>query len=363
LEFPALIANAGTNARKIVHAAFALMPEELRALPPEGAGTAAFAALQRPWLWSAQGPELSPRARGVIAPEAFALPTYEAVRSADGSTKLLFKFGEDSVEAVHMPRRDRVTLCLSSQVGCAIGCEFCATASMGFRRHLTAGEIVSQVLTTVHAFGPRHPSSLTLVFMGMGEPLHNLANVLKAIEVLCHPRGMGLSSRRITVSTSGLVPQMKALAQATVRPLLALSLNATVDSLRQKLMPIGQRYSLIELAATLKDFPLRPSERILLEYVLLDGVNDTEEDARRLAEFGDGFRHHINLIPFNAHELSSFRAPSKERVAAFAKAVMSHRPCLLTVRNSRARDVQGACGQLVVLRTQGARRRSLAALP
>ncbi len=251
-----------------------------------------------------------------------------------------------------MPRGDRVTLCISSQVGCAIGCEFCATATMGFRRHLTAGEIVAQVLTCVHLLGPRHPSQVTLVFMGMGEPLHNLDNVLKAIEVLCHTAGMGLAPRRITVSTSGLVPQMQRLGQARVRPLLALSLNATTDVLRTRLMPIGQRYSLAELATTLAAFPLRPRERILLEYVLLDGVNDTEEDARRLAEFGDGFNHLINVIPFNAHELSAFRAPSPESVAAFTRAVFRHRPKLLTVRHSRARDVQGACGQLVVLRNQ-----------
>lgn len=333
--------------RDIAHSAFGLLPEELALLPPNGAGGDAFAALQRPWRYGPKGPEPSPRARAVLSSAEFELPTYDAVRSADGSTKLLLRFGTDVVEAVHMPRGDRVTLCISSQVGCAIGCGFCATASMGFRRHLSAGEIVAQVLTAVHAFGPRHPSEVTLVFMGMGEPLHNLNNVLKAIEVLCHTAGMGISPRRITVSTSGLVPQMQLLGQAKVRPLLALSLNATTDELRQKLMPIGQRYTLSELTAALTAFPLRPRERILVEYVLLDGVNDTAEDAARLAAFGDAFRHHINVIPYNAHSLSPFKAPSQERVRDFVQAVLRHRPRLLTVRNSRARDVQGACGQLV----------------
>lgn len=337
---------------EVYHTAFGLLPTDLSRLPPRGTGADAFAALQRPWRWSSDGPVLSPRASSALSAAARSLPTCDVIRSGDGSTKLLFKFGGDLVEAVHMPRGDRVTLCISSQVGCAIGCEFCATASMGFRRHLSAGEIVSQVLMSVHLLGPRHPGHLTLVFMGMGEPLHNIDNVLAAIEVLCHPAGMGLSPRRITVSTSGLIPPMQRLASARVRPLLALSLNATTDELRKQLMPIGQRYSLADLATALSQFPLRPRERILLEYVLLDGVNDTPEDAKRLAEFGDGFRHHINVIPFNAHALSNFRAPSAESISAFTQAVLQHRPQLVTVRHSRARDVQGACGQLVVLRNQ-----------
>lgn len=334
------------------HFAFGMTPHELAGLPPNGAGAAAFGALQRAWRWSAQGPDLAPRARRVLSPDSFVVPSFEALPSGDGSTKLLFDFGGDAVEAVHMPRGDRVTLCISSQVGCAIGCGFCATASMGFRRHLHAGEIVAQVLTAVHSLGPRHPSQVTLVFMGMGEPLHNLSNVRKAIEVLCHPDGMGLAPRRITVSTSGLVPQIQQLANVEPRPLLALSLNATTDELRNRLMPIGHRYSLADLKATLTQFPLRARERILLEYVLLAGVNDSDDDARRLAEFGDEFSHHINLIPFNAHSHSDFQAPSEARVAAFAKLVLAHRPTFVTVRRSRARDVQGACGQLVVLRKQ-----------
>lgn len=337
------------------HLAFGKSPLELAALPPGGAGGDAFGALQRPWRWSARGPQLSLRAQHALASSGFEIPAFEAIPSSDGSTKLLFTLGEDVVEAVHMPRGDRVTLCISSQVGCAIGCTFCATASMGFGRHLSAGEIVVQVLTAVHAFGPRHPGQVTLVFMGMGEPLHNLPNVRKAIEILCDERGMGMTPRRITVSTSGLVPQIDELARAPKRPLLALSLNATTDVLRQQIMPIGKRYSLADLASALERFPLRPKERILLEYVLLDGVNDGDEDARRLAEFGDNFPHHINVIPFNAHTHSHFRAPSEARVAAFTRAVLQHRPTFLTVRRSRARDVQGACGQLVVLRRSSSR--------
>lgn len=331
--------------------AFGLTASELAALPPRGAGADAFAALQRPWRWGSSGPLLAPRAQRALGDAQCTLPAYEKVAAADGSTKLLFTFEGDRVEAVHMPRGDRVTLCISSQVGCAIGCRFCATATMGFRRHLSAAEIVAQVLTTMHVCGPRHPSQLTLVFMGMGEPLHNLDNVLRSIEILCDVRGLGIAPKRITVSTSGLVPQIDALGRAPVRPLLALSLNATTDATRRELMPIGQRYSLGDLASALARYPMRPGERVLLEYVLLDGINDTPLDAQRLAEFGANFPHHINLIPFNAHPHSPYRAPTPERVAAFAKAVLSHRPTFVTVRKSRARDVQGACGQLVILRT------------
>lgn len=332
------------------HDAFGLTALELAALPPNGAGADAFPALQRPWRWGSDGPPVGPRAARALGERRWELPKYETHAASDGSTKLLFTFDGDRVETVHMPRGERVTICVSSQVGCAIGCRFCATATMGFVRHLSAAEIVAQVLTAIHACGPRHPGQVTLVFMGMGEPLHNLDNVLRAIETMCDGRGLGLSPKHITVSTSGLVPQIEQLGRATVRPLLALSLNATTDELRGELMPIGYRYTLENLASALAKYPFRPRERVLLEYVLLDGVNDTDADARRLAEFGARFPHHINLIPFNAHPHSPYRAPSNERVASFARAVLAHRPTLLTVRHSRARDVQGACGQLVILR-------------
>jgi 23S rRNA (adenine2503-C2)-methyltransferase len=199
----------------------------------------------------------------------------------------------------------------------------------------------------VSALGPRHPSELTLVFMGMGEPLHNLPEVARAIRVLCHRRGLGLSPKRITVSTSGLVPEIDELATLDVRPLLAISLNATTDDVRREIMPIGRRYSLRELGAALARYPVRPREHITVEYVLLRGVNDSAADARRLADFCQAFPHNINLIPFNEHDRAPFRAPSEAEVDAFARALLNHRPTLLTVRRSRGRDVQAACGQLV----------------
>lgn len=330
---------------------WALGPDEL-ASGGIRAGLATFTALQRPWRWVGGRPALSPRVLSGVDALGSALPSIvRLARSEDGSTKVLLSTGGELIEAVHMPRDvaagGRVTLCLSSQVGCALGCRFCATASMGFVRHLSAGEIVGQVLVLLRSLGPRHPGEVTLVFMGMGEPLHNLREVRRAIEVLSHPAGLGLPPRRITVSTSGLVPQIEALGRLPRRPLLALSLNATTDEVRRELMPINRRYPLRALRAALAGFPLRPRERVTVEYVLLAGVNDTAADAERLAEFCEAFPHHINLIPFNAHEHAPYRAPSEEQIEVFTRQLLARRTGLVTIRRSRGRDVQAACGQLV----------------
>ena len=331
-----------------VAAAFAISPSELGARGFKNAEHA-FGQIQRPWLWQAGAPALG-RDDRALATFSLTPPALLSRNSAaDGSTKLLVELDNgDRVEAVHMPRAGRVTLCISSQVGCAMGCTFCATASMGFGRHLLAHEIVGQVLSTLHALGPRHPGSLTLVFMGMGEPLHNLSEVSRAIAILCNPAGLGLSPRRITVSTSGLVPEIDALGQLEPRPLLAISVNATTDEQRTAIMPIGKRYPLSQLRGALERFPLRPRERITVEYVLLAGINDSPEDARRLANFCATFPHQINLIPFNEHRASEFHAPSESTVDEFARAVLGERRTVLTVRRSRGREVGAACGQLVL---------------
>jgi len=310
----------------------------------------AFAQLQRPWAWQAGAPVLGRIDRALAAQLSLALPRLVTRNgAADGSTKLLFELASgDRVEAVHMPRAGRVTLCISSQVGCAMGCTFCATASMGFGRHLLAREIVGQVLVAMHELGPRHPGDLTLVFMGMGEPLHNLPQVARAIGILCHPAGLGLSARRITVSTSGLVPEIAELGRLAARPLLAISVNGTTDEQRAALMPVNRRYPLAELRVALESFPVRPRERITVEYVLLAGVNDSPDDARRLAGYCASFPHQINLIPFNEHRVAAFRAPTEAVVDEFARAVLRERRTVLTVRRSRGRDVGAACGQLVL---------------
>jgi 23S rRNA (adenine2503-C2)-methyltransferase len=328
--------------------AFGLLEHELakRGVPPS-----IFTRLQRPWLWSGGRPRWSARHDERLGGLDVRVPALEdRFTSEDGATKVVVRFGDDRVEAVHMPRavgNGRVTLCVSSQVGCAMGCVFCATARMGFGRHLSAGEIVAQVLAVVAELGPRHPGELTLVFMGMGEPLHNLPEVARAVAVLCEPRGLGLSPNRITLSTSGLVPEIDRLGALAPRPLLAVSLNATSDETRNRLMPIGRRYPLSELRAALARFPLRPRERVTLEYVLLPGVNDTRDDARRLAEFGASFPHQINLIPWNAHAGAEFRSPTDREIDAFAQELVVHTRAVVTVRRSRGRDVGAACGQLV----------------
>lgn len=327
--------------------AWSLAPKDLaeRGLPPS-----TFGRLHRPWTWGPDGPLLGAAVREELVALGLELPSLLDARTAlDGATKALLRFGNDSVEAVHMPRAvssERVTLCISSQVGCAMGCTFCATAGMGLERQLDAAEIVVQVLALVRAFGPRHPGQITLVFMGMGEPLHNLEQVARAIELFAEPAGLGLSPKRITVSTSGLVPQIEALAALRTRPLLALSLNATTDATRRELMPIAKKYSLADLHTVLSKFPLRPRERITIEYVLLAGINDADSDAERLADFCEGFSHHVNLIPFNEYEGSRFRAPTEERVNEFARALLARRPSIVSVRRSRGRDIRAACGQL-----------------
>jgi 23S rRNA (adenine2503-C2)-methyltransferase len=304
--------------------------------------------------WRPGGLFLAREVRAWLAAETdLALPAVlERHRSADGSTRLVLGLADGQrVEAVHMPRREagdpRVTFCLSSQVGCALGCTFCATGAMGIVRNLGAGEIVGQVLALQRDLGPRRGEFLHLVFMGMGEPLHNLDHVHRAIAVLCHPGGALLSPRRITVSTAGLVSGIERLARLTPRPQLAVSLNATTDAARSAVMPVNRAWNLARLRRALAAWPLRPHERLVFEYVLLAGVNDTLDDADRLAAWlGDlRRRHNVNLIPMNEHREAPFREPSEERLQAFAARLHRH-GCFITVRRSRSRDVQGACGQL-----------------
>jgi 23S rRNA (adenine2503-C2)-methyltransferase len=330
---------------------WSLLPDELASLVPDADPGALFARLQRIATWTEGTPTLGKRARAALAHLDFSLPQLaETHPSTDGSTRLVLRTHDGrQIEAVHMPRavkNPRVTVCISSQVGCAMACTFCATGTMGIVRNLTAGEIVGQVLTVMGALGPPKGHQLTLVFMGMGEPLHNLEHVARAIEVLCHTRGVGLSPNRITVSTSGLVPGIERLAQWPVRPLLALSVNATTDETRSRIMPVNRRWGLAELKATLLRFPLRNGEKLLLEYVLLRGVNDTEADAERLAAFAHGLRHNVNVIPLNEHVGTELRAPDDAWVQHFARSLTA-RGCLCTVRDNRGRDVRGACGQLV----------------
>ncbi|MEA2604881.1 MAG: rRNA (adenine2503-C2)-methyltransferase [Acidobacteriota bacterium] len=334
--------------------AWSLLPADLAARGCPGRPEHVFARLQRTRTWRQDGLFLSREIRAWLADHAdLSLPAIlERHPSADGSTKLVLGLSDGlRVEAVHMPRHEadpRVTFCLSSQVGCALGCTFCATGAMGIVRNLTAGEIVGQVLALMHALGPRCGESVHLVFMGMGEPLHNLDHVHRAVTVLCHPEGSGLSPWRITVSTAGLVSGIERLARMVPRPQLAVSVNATTDAARSATMPVNRAWNLARLRQALDTWELKRHERFIFEYVLLAGVNDTVEDADRLADWlGDlRHRHNVNLIPMNEHPHASFREPAEERLQAFAARLHNH-GCFITVRRSRSRDVQGACGQLV----------------
>ena len=334
--------------------AWALLPEDLAARGCPGRPEHVFLRLQRTRTWREEGLFLSREIRAWLAAHAdLALPEIlERHPSADGSTKLVLGLADGHrVEAVHMPRSEgdpRVTYCVSSQVGCALGCTFCATGAMGIVRNLTAGEIVGEVLVLMRQLGPQLGENVNLVFMGMGEPLHNLAHVHRAITVLCHPEGSGLSPWRITVSTAGLVSGIEKLARMTPRPQLAVSLNATTDEARSATMPVNRAWNLARLRQALDAWELKRHERLLFEYVLLAGVNDSLEDADRLAAWlGDlRHRHNVNLIPMNEHPRAGFREPAEARVQAFA-ARLHQLGCFVTVRRSRGRDVQGACGQLV----------------
>ena len=271
----------------------------------------------------------------------------ETIASDDGSTKHAFRLSDGKlVEGVHMPSAKRTTLCLSSQVGCAMGCTFCATGLMGIVRNLSAGEIVGQVVAMLNAHRHSADEPVNLVFMGMGEPLHNLDNVMKAFRILTDAGGMGLAPRRITVSTSGLVSGIERMAAYTKRPRLALSLNATTDQYRSRIMPVNRVWNLAALADALIRFPLEKRERVTLEYVLLSGVTDSLEDGRRLARFAQAFPSKINLIPFNPHEGSGFEPPSEERISQLCQ-IISKAGLTVSVRRSRGQDVAGACGQLI----------------
>ncbi len=340
--------------RQGLPAAWELLPEDLAAAGCPGRPEHAFARLQRVGSWREGRPDIAWRTREWLAERAdLALPAVLASHpSDDGATRLVLGLADGQrIEAVHMPRRDgdsRVTCCISSQVGCALGCTFCATGAMGILRNLTAGEIVGQVLALMHHLGPRRGDHLFLVFMGMGEPLHNLDHVHRAIRVLCLAGGAGLSARRITVSTAGLVAGIERLAGLEPRPQLAVSINATTDEARSRIMPINRAWSLVRLRQALDAWGLKRGERLLFEYVLLAGVNDTPDDADRLAAWlGDlRARHNVNLIPMNEHAQAPFREPPEVSLQAFARR-LRERGCFVSVRRSRSRDVQGACGQLV----------------
>ncbi len=280
--------------------------------------------------------------------EAFRLgaPAVSAVsQSADGTVKHLWKLADgELVESVLIPARDRLTLCISSQAGCAMACVFCATGWSGYRRQLTAGEIVSQYRGARRYAGEHGLGAITnVVFMGMGEPLMNEAAVMLALTLLNGAYGVG--ARRITVSTVGIVPGILALAQRPEQFRLAVSLHAPNPELRAKLVPIERKYPLPELFEALDAFEAAGGRRITFEYVLIDGLNDRTEHARELASLVGRLAAHVNLIPYNPIPGPDWQPSSAETIAAFAR-ILEERGVPVTVREPRGRDIAAACGQL-----------------
>jgi 23S rRNA (adenine2503-C2)-methyltransferase len=267
--------------------------------------------------------------------------------SADGTIKFLLRLADGrEIEAVYIPDTPAQTFCISTQVGCAIGCGFCLTGKMGLARHLTAGEIAGQVRVLAHDTN-LSGAPFNIVLMGMGEPLHNYDATMKALAILADEEGLGVHPRRVTLSTVGILPALEQLATAPLMPNLAISLHATTDELRNQLVPINRRYPLKDLLEACRRFPLARRRRITFEYVLLDHVNDTPEDARRLVRLLDGIKAKVNLMPLNEAAGIPFKRPSDERVNAFAR-ILADRGVRVMVRKSRGRDIRAACGQLIV---------------
>jgi 23S rRNA (adenine2503-C2)-methyltransferase len=271
--------------------------------------------------------------------------------STDGTRRYLLKLADGkTVEAVWMPEGERSTICISSQVGCPVDCKFCLTALMGLERHLTAGEIAGQVLrVAADNLLEANTDRVNIVMMGQGEPLLNLANVIKATRLMTDPEGMAISPRRITLSTSGIIPKIDELAKEPVRPKLAISLNASNEEQRRQLMPITKKYHLAELLEACRRYPLRPWEKLTFEYVMLRDVNDTDADARRVVKLLGSLNAKVNLIALNPGPGIPFSTPLKERVESFQAIVRRSVPCF--VRRPRGLDVYAACGQLKRMET------------
>jgi 23S rRNA (adenine2503-C2)-methyltransferase len=272
-------------------------------------------------------------------------PVQRVFVSRDGTRRYLFQVGpEQRIESVFIPEERRDTFCISSQVGCAVGCLFCVTGKLKMRRNLLPGEIVGQILS-LQADRGTAAKRLNIVIMGMGEPLLNYQNVMKAVRLMTDEQGMCISPRRVTLSTSGIVPGIRRLAEEPVVPNLAISLNATTDKVRDVLIPINRKWNIATLLETCRAFPIAHRRRITFEYVLIEGVNDSMDDARRLVRLLEGHRKKINLIPLNADPWVSLKSPSQERVLAFQQYLIDHH-ITVNVRRPRGDDVSAACGML-----------------
>jgi 23S rRNA (adenine2503-C2)-methyltransferase len=288
------------------------------------------------------------RARLAETAEATLPEVERATSSQDGSRKLVFRLADGArVSSVLMPDDGRITLCLSTQVGCGYACAFCLTGTMGLERNLTAAEIVGQLMAANALLATEGPERVThIVFMGMGEPLANYANLVTALKILTDARlGLSYSPKRVTVSTVGLVPAIDRLGREDLKVNLAVSLHAASDDVRSRLMPVNKAFDVEALMAAVRRYPLTTRQRVFFEYVLLDGINDSPEEAQRLAKLLRGVKSKVNLIPFNDWEGSSHRRPPLARILAF-QAILLDAGITTTVRWSKGEDIGAACGQL-----------------
>ncbi len=294
--------------------------------------------------------------------KTFILPNISVIKietSQDGTKKYLFKTHDNlSFESVFIKMKDKVldsngkvikgekyTFCLSSQVGCRIGCAFCSTAKGGFVRNLSVGEIVEQVVFLKRDNKLNANKSINIVFMGMGEPLDNLDNVSKAIKIISHKDGLCISTKRQTISTSGIAPKIEKLGSMNLGVQIALSLHAVDDDLRSKLIPMNKVYNIKRVLESLKKFPLDTRRRILFEYLVIKGINDDLVSAKKLVKLLHGFKAKVNLIPFNPHEESEFKRPCMEQMRLFSDFLYKH-GVIATIRESKGIDISAACGQL-----------------
>ena len=272
---------------------------------------------------------------------------FKKKHSKDGSIKYrLFLDDGHSIESVFMVHKNHNTLCVSTQVGCGMGCDFCMTGKMGLVRNLETSEIIDQVLFIRNKLSEKQILR-NIVFMGMGEPLHNYKNLMRSLEILTDENGLNFSQRRITVSTSGLLPKIKSFGNENIKVNLAISLNGARDEVRSKLMPVNNKFNLENLIKVCREFPLKPNRRITFEYILIRDLTDSIEDAKSLISLLHGLKFKINLIPYNSSPGSKYRCPSEKQARKFQKYLLDHR-IIAPLRISKGQDIQGACGQLVV---------------
>ncbi len=339
---PAAMSDLGRSLRDVISKAGLKMPSEVSHVHRDPDGTQK-ALIRFPDGGQVETVLIPPVARD------------DAERAEDSDDESESSAEEPNASGMRVAAK-RVTQCISSQVGCAMGCVFCASGVAGLKRNMTAGEIVSQILLG-RALLPADEALRNVVLMGMGEPLHNYGNVSRALRLLTHPEGIGLSTRRVTVSTSGLIPEIDKLgADFKGQVALAVSLHAPVDAMRSDLMPINRRYPLAELIAALKRYPMPPRRRITIEYTLIQGINDGPTEARALARVLRGVPVKINLIPMNPIAGTPFQMPAPERIDAFQN-VLREAGYSVFVRRQRGDEVNAACGQLALHGAEPKRRR------